>query len=72
MWLCSGVFFGYGQFPSELHAPIRALPLTALTDALRAVARNGAPLSACVTELSVLSAWTLLSFALALRLFRWQ
>jgi ABC-2 type transport system permease protein len=71
MWLCSGVFFAYDQFPSALHPLIRALPLTALSDALRAVARDAAPLSACTTELLVLAAWTLLSFGLALRLFRW-
>jgi ABC-2 type transport system permease protein len=71
MWLCSGVFFSYDQFPSALHPLIRALPLTALTDALRAVGRDAAELSACTTELTVLVAWTLLSFGLALRLFRW-
>lgn len=72
MWLCSGVFFSYAQFPAGLHPAIRALPLTALTDALRRVALDAAPLSACASELWVLSAWTAFSFALALRLFRWQ
>jgi len=72
MWLFSGVFFSYELFPASLLPAIRALPLTALTDALRAVANDAAPLSACAGQLGVLALWTALSFALALRTFRWQ
>jgi ABC-type polysaccharide/polyol phosphate export permease len=72
MWLLSGVFFSYELFPKELHPAIRAMPLTALTDALRAVTNEAAPLAACADELAILVFWTGLSFALALRLFRWQ
>lgn len=72
MWLFSGVFFSYELFPARLLPAIRALPLTALTDALRAVTNDAAPLSACAGELGVLGLWTALSFALALRTFRWQ
>jgi ABC-type multidrug transport system permease subunit len=72
MWLFSGVFFSYELFPPELQPAIRMLPLTALTDALRAVTSEAAPLAACTGELAILGAWTVVSFALALRLFRWQ
>jgi ABC-2 type transport system permease protein len=72
MWLFSGVFFSYEQFPQELQPAIRALPLTALTDALRAVTNEAAPLSACAGELGILAVWTVVTFALALRMFRWQ
>ena len=72
MWLFSGVFFSYELFPADLHPLIRALPLTALTDALRAVSNEAAPLSTCASEIAVLAAWTAVSFALALKLFRWQ
>jgi ABC-type polysaccharide/polyol phosphate export permease len=72
MWLCSGVFFSYEHFPEALHPAIRALPLTALADALRKVSSEAAPLSACWHELSVLTLWSVLSFAIALRTFRWQ
>ena len=36
MWIFSGVFFSYERFPAILHPLIRAFPLTALNDALRA------------------------------------
>jgi len=72
MWLLSGSFFSYSRFPEFLHPLIRALPLTALNDALRAVMNNGLALSSIWIELGVLLFWAALSFAFALRLFRWQ
>jgi ABC-2 type transport system permease protein len=71
MWIFSGVFFSYERFPAVLHPFIKALPLTALNDALRATILQGAPLSAQVGRLLVLMVWGGLSFALALRWFRW-
>lgn len=72
MSLFSGVFFSYEAYPAELLPLIRALPLTALTDALRLITNEGASLAACALELGVLAAWAAISFVLALRLFRWQ
>jgi ABC-type multidrug transport system permease subunit len=72
MWLLSGSFFSYERFPEVLHPVIRALPLTACNDALRAVMNEGRPLAGCTVELLVLAAWTVVSFAVALRIFRWQ
>ncbi len=45
MWILSGVFFSYERFPVVFHPFIKALPLTALNDALRAAILEGAPLS---------------------------
>ena len=42
MWIASGVFFASSNFPDELQPFIRALPLTALVDALRGVMLNAA------------------------------
>jgi ABC-type polysaccharide/polyol phosphate export permease len=72
MWVLSGSFFSYARFPEWLQPAIRALPLTALNDALRAVTNEGAALAATAPELAVLAAWGAACFALALRLFRWQ
>lgn len=72
MWLLSGTFFSYSRFPQFLQPLIRALPLTALNDALRAVMNEGLALSASWVEILVLLFWASLSFAFALRLFRWQ
>ena len=51
---------------------IQALPLTALIDAQRAIINEGLAISAVASELAVLAAWGGVSFALALKLFRWQ
>jgi ABC-type multidrug transport system permease subunit len=71
MWIFSGVFFSYERFPAVVHPLIRALPLTALNDALRATILEGAPLTAQAGRLAVLLAWTVVSFLLALSWFRW-
>ncbi len=71
MWIFSGVFFSYERFPAVVHPLIRALPLTALNDALRATILEGAPLAAQAGRLGVLVAWTAVSFLLALSWFRW-
>ncbi len=72
MWLLSGSFFSYERFPAAFHPVIRALPLTALNDALRAVMNHGEGLLACSAELAVMAAWGAAAFAVALRVFRWQ
>ncbi len=72
MWLLSGTFFSAERFPAMLQPFIKTLPLTALNDGLRAVMNDGAPLAAGWLDLSILLAWCLISFLLALRLFRWQ
>jgi ABC-2 type transport system permease protein len=71
MWIFSGVFFSYERFPSIAHPFIKALPLTALNDALRATILEGTPLGAQSGRLLVLAVWGGVSFILALRWFRW-
>ena len=71
MFLVSGVFFSAGNFPDWMLPLVRALPLTALNDGLRAVILDGKSLLALPVELSVLAAWGVGSFAVALRVFRW-
>ncbi len=71
MWLCSGVFFSWERFPQAIHPLIRALPLTALNDTLRAVILDGAGLVSQAGTLSLLAAWGIVSFVVGLKLFRW-
>jgi len=71
MWIFSGVFFSYDRFPVIAHPFIKALPLTALNDALRATILEGATLSSQSGRLLVLAVWGGVSFILALRWFRW-
>ena len=71
MWVLSGVFFSTANFPGALQPFIQALPLTALNDALRAVILEGATVRAVGDELLLLTAWGVVPFVAALRLFRW-
>jgi len=71
MWIFSGVFFSYERFPAVIHPFIKALPLTALNDALRATILEGSPFAAQGGRLAVLALWGGISFVLALRWFRW-
>jgi len=71
MWIFSGVFFSYDRFPAIAHPFIKALPLTALNDALRATIIEGASLGSQSGRLLVLAIWGGVSFILALRWFRW-
>jgi len=71
MWIFSGVFFSYDRFPAIAHPFIKALPLTALNDALRATIIEGASLGSQAGRLLVLAIWGGVSFVLALRWFRW-
>jgi ABC-2 type transport system permease protein len=71
MWIFSGVFFSYERFPAVVQPLIKALPLTALNDALRASILEGTPLVHQWTRLLVLALWGGISFVLALRWFRW-
>jgi ABC-2 type transport system permease protein len=72
MWILSGTFFSYARFPDAMQPVVRALPLTALNDALRGVMIDGASLAAERGALAVIAAWGLVSFAVALRIFRWR
>ncbi|HEU4794424.1 MAG TPA: ABC transporter permease [Pyrinomonadaceae bacterium] len=72
MWLLSGTFFSSERFPQFLQPFIKALPLTALNDVLRAVMNEGASLSANWIPIATLLAWFLVSFVVALKIFRWQ
>jgi ABC-type multidrug transport system permease subunit len=71
MWILSGVFFSTANFPEAMQPLIKALPLTALNDALRAVMLEGATAGALALDAGILTVWMVASFGLALRWFRW-
>src|SRR5215212_339649 len=72
MWLLSGTFFSSERFPQVLQPFIKALPLTALNSVLRSVMNEGAALSSNWIPISVLLAWCVVSFVVALKIFKWQ
>lgn len=72
MWLLSGIFFSSERFPEIAQPFIKALPLTPLIDSLRAVMLEGATLPSLWPQLLILLAYGLVSFVVALRIFRWN
>jgi len=72
MWVLSGVFFSSENFPRAVQPFIKALPLTAANDALRANMLRGLALPVLWPQLAVLAAWTVVCFGVALRIFRWR
>jgi ABC-2 type transport system permease protein len=72
MYVLSGVFFSANRFPAILQPFIRALPLTALNDALRAVIVEGSSLVDQWMRLSIVLIWGAISIFLAFRLFKWN
>ena len=72
MWVVSGVFFSSQRFPDMLQPFIKALPLTAVIDALRMNMLQGGSLAQLAPQVGLLSVWLVVCFTLALKLFRWR
>ncbi len=72
MWVLSGVFFSSSNFPAAAQPFIQVLPLTATNNALRATMLQGADWVAIAPSLAIIAAWLVVSFTLALRMFRWR
>ncbi|PYP15520.1 MAG: ABC transporter permease [Gemmatimonadetes bacterium] len=72
MWILSGTFFSYARFPDAMQPFVKALPLTALNDALRAVMIDGTGLMRLGAPLAIVAGWGAVSFVIALQIFRWR
>jgi ABC-2 type transport system permease protein len=72
MWILSGVFFSSERFPDAVQPLIKALPLTALNQALRGIMTEGRGLTGIAPQLAILIAWGMVSFGVALKIFRWR
>ncbi len=71
MWILSGIFFSSERFPAVTQPVIKALPLTPLINSLRAVILEGQTVPQLLPEIGILAVWGAVTFALALRWFRW-
>jgi len=72
MWIASGVFFSSQKFPGVVQPFLKALPLTALIDALRASMLQGTHLPQLAPQVGIIFCWMVVCFGLALKLFRWR
>jgi len=72
MWLLSGTFFSSERFPQVLQPFIQILPLTALNNVLRALMNEGSSLASNWFPIAILLFWFVVSFVVALKIFKWQ
>ena len=72
MWMLSGIFFSSDRFPAAAQPLIQILPLTPLINALRSVMLEGSSLASQWGQIGIMAVWSAVSFAVALRIFRWQ
>jgi ABC-type multidrug transport system permease subunit len=72
MWIGSGIFFSPERFPESVQPLLAFLPLTPLIHALRSVMLESTSLVSLAPQLALIFAWGGISFALALRWFRWN
>jgi len=72
MWILSGVFFSSERFPETVQPLINLLPLTALNQLLRGIMLEGRSLAALWQQTAILAVYSVLTFTIALRVFRWK
>lgn len=68
----SGVFFPRFLLPEWLQNITGYLPLSPVIDGLRAISAEGTSLFGLGHELAVMAIWTVIIYAFAIRLFRWE
>ena len=71
-FLLSGTFFATTAFPVWLQGISKILPLTYLNDAMRKVAFEGAGLGGVTHQLLILGIWFIVTYAVAVKTFKWE
>jgi ABC-2 type transport system permease protein len=71
-YFLSGTFFSKTALPAFLQPIINFLPLTALNDAMRNVAFEGASLFSCWPQIAILLVWGIFIYAVTTKVFRWE
>jgi ABC-2 type transport system permease protein len=71
-FLLGGTFFSTEAFPKWLQRFCEILPLKQLNDAMRNVAFEGAHLTDCWKQLGILALWGVATYAVAIRIFKWE
>jgi ABC-2 type transport system permease protein len=72
MMFLSGVFFPRDAMPDFLAAVTQFMPLTYVNEALRAIVNEGAGLLSLGPQLLGMGVWVIITFVLAVVMFRWE
>ncbi len=70
--LLGGTFFSTDAFPKWLRRFCEVLPLKQLNDAMRNVSFEGAHLTDCWKQLGILGIWGIVTYAVAVKVFKWE
>ncbi|HTC01269.1 MAG TPA: ABC transporter permease [Ferruginibacter sp.] len=71
-YFLSGSFFSTNVFPKNIQWILKALPLTALNDALRKISFEGAGIIDCWAQFGILLGWGIVLYFIAVKTFRWE
>jgi len=71
-YFLSGTFFSSSALPKSIQPVIELLPLTALNEALRKISFEGAHLTDCWKQATVLGVWGIVVYLIAVKTFRWE
>jgi ABC-2 type transport system permease protein len=71
-YFLSGTFFPRTSLPAFLQPIIKFLPLTAVNDAMRNVAFEGASIAGSWEQILILLVWGVIIYALTAKFFRWE
>jgi ABC-2 type transport system permease protein len=72
MMFLSGVFFPRDAMPDFLASITQFMPLTYVNEALRAIVNDGAGLLSLGPQLLGMGVWVIITFVLAVVMFRWE
>jgi len=72
MLFLSGTFFPRFGMPEWLQHVTNFLPLTPIIDGIRMIATEGKHLTDIGPQLGLMSIWTIIIYAIAFRVFRWE
>ncbi|HEX3023922.1 MAG TPA: ABC transporter permease, partial [Chitinophagaceae bacterium] len=71
-FLLAGTFFSIDNFPAWLQPLCNILPLTYFNNAMRSIAFEGANLIDVWKEITILAAWGIVVYAVAVKTFKWE
>ncbi len=71
-FLLAGTFFSIDNFPTWMQPLCKILPLTHFNNAMRNISFEGASLLDCGSDITVLLIWTVLVYAVAYKIFKWE
>jgi len=72
MMFLTGVFFPRFLMPEWLQHVTTFMPLTPVIDGARLIATEGQSLFSLGSQLGIMAAWTIIIYAVAFRVFRWE